>query len=554
MRVKSLAACVAILVCLTAPAWAATWDGSDGLLWSNGDNWTPAGVPDAEDAIINNGLLGSPTLNSVSNITNLEVSGFSTLNIEAGADLTASGSGSIAASGASDEGYVNHTNGAVSFGTDLTLGGAGIDFGRWTMSSSGTLGVTNDLIVGDSGTGQFDLEGTSGLTVNGSIDIGKSTGGNGTMSLSGSATLDQTGGALNVGGSGTGGVFSVEGDTPVINVTNYDQAFTGSLNLVLNDFGIATINASGTMTLAGSLNVSVAGGASPAPDVYDIIAAQGARTGAFNAVNLPDGVALRYEDGTGSAAKLYVGIEPPAAESNYQLIDTFDAGGYEINESGNPAASGPNQYNFADAGIIGGSRQMYARDGHSGTIGNPTAFTLDDAAGTLEWWGGATAPDIKVHYGSAINSDWPGWATQPHQVATGTPVDLNLSKIIGIDNIQIDVVQGTPAGRDDGRLTVTLFTGAGRVSWTSPSQEVAGTTIIELSDFAGITAAHVADIDGIRVQSSASYSGAPTAKGEGIIISEVRFGDPAGTGPVVPEPAGLGLVGLALLAVRRRRS
>ena len=309
MRLKNVAVLVAVSVCLTATAWGAVWDGSDGLLWSNGNNWTPAGVPLNEAAIINNGLLGSPTLNVVSNITNLEVSGFSTLNINAGADLTATGGGSIAGGGF-DEGYVNHTGGDVSFGADLFVANGGADFGRWTMMADATLAVANDLAVGGSGDALFELSDDGILNVGGSIGIGSLAGGSGTMVVSG-GTVTETGGGLSIGS----GVLQVEGDTPVINVTDYEQAGTGGLNLVLGNAGIAPINISGDMILNGGLNVSVAGGASPAPDTYDILVADGTRTGIFNSVNLPENVTFGYvEEGGKSIARLYVGVDGPVVE------------------------------------------------------------------------------------------------------------------------------------------------------------------------------------------------------------------------------------------------
>lgn len=203
-----------------------------------------------------------------------------------------------------------------------------------------------------------------------------------------------------------------------------------------------------------------------------------------------------------------------------QLVDTFNSGGHEIYVNQRMDSGGSQWFNYADPRIAGGARQMHARDGHSGTIGLPLAFTLDDAAGTLEWWGGATAPEIWVQYGSAI-SDAGG----------GQPVNLNLAKTLA-DTLQIDVVHGTPVGRPDGRLYLTLYTGAGSVSWSSPEQETAGTRIVRLGDIAGMTAERAADIDGIRVASSATYYDGspavahPTAKGEGIMISEVRLGAP----------------------------
>ena len=322
MKLKSLVACVAVSMCLTATAWGAVWDGSDGLLWSNGNNWTPAGVPLNEAAIINNGLLGSPTLNVVGNITNLEVSGFSTLNINAGADLTATGSGSIAGGGF-DEGYVNQTAGTVSFGTNLTLGNAAQDFARWTMTTDSTLGVTNDLTVGGGGEGLFELRDTGILNVGGNIGIATQTGGAGVMTVSG-GTLTQTGGSLAVSGVGT---FRVEGDDATISLATYSQGDDASLSLEFNNTGISTINVSGNVIVDGTLRATVATGASLPSDVYDLIVSDtGTVSGQFDSLILDHTMQVRYElnDAGKNAVRLYVDTEAPELPIQGQLPDTYD--------------------------------------------------------------------------------------------------------------------------------------------------------------------------------------------------------------------------------------
>ena len=59
------------------------------------------------------------------------------------------------------------------------------------------------------------------------------------------------------------------------------------------------------------------------PDgIYDVIVADGIRTGIFGMVALPAGVKLRYvettdeEDNVTSLVRLYVGVEPPSAHSS----------------------------------------------------------------------------------------------------------------------------------------------------------------------------------------------------------------------------------------------
>lgn len=202
-----------------------------------------------------------------------------------------------------------------------------------------------------------------------------------------------------------------------------------------------------------------------------------------------------------------------------EVIDTFDTGSHAIFMSGNLATGHSVWFNHADEGIIGGARQMHARDAHSGTLGNPTALKVDADAGTIEWWGGATAPVIFVAYGSAIDAVNGG----------GNPVDLNLEKLL-TDAIEIDVLHNVnPIGASPaaGRTAITLYTGAGPVGFVPIDVMPVGTTSILLSDFPDITAEHAADIDGIVV-SAAGSGWAPqssSAEGEGLIVGEIRFAE-----------------------------
>ena len=228
---------------------------------------------------------------------------------------------------------------------------------------------------------------------------------------------------------------------------------------------------------------------------------------------------------------------------NAQIIDTFDTGTAHIQQPP-PQNGNPVFHEFSGAGPIGGHRQLRIRDGHSGTLGCCTAIDVGDPSGTLEFWGGGTAPEQNVYYGSAINSSG----------GNGTPVDLNLSKLL-TDLIQVDVLGNTDPGRGDGNLSITLFTSSGNVSW-SGGHVLVETICISLSDFAGITAAHAADIDGISLHGQGGYwdgaAAQAAAQGEGLILGEVRFG------PAIPEPSSFvlacfGLLSLSGFAWRRRR-
>ena len=576
-KMKRSAACVAILVCLTAPALGSTWTGSSGLLWSNGDNWDPIGVPDGVDAIINN--TGTPTLNSVSNITNLEVSSYSTLNIDPGAGLTASGSGNIAVGGASDEGYVYQTGGAVSFGSDLTLGDGASDFGRWWMTSGGSLAVANDLTVGGSGAAEFELRDTSSLTVGGSIGIGTS-GGAGSMTVSG-GTLGQLAG----GGDpailadlavGSGGSFTVEGNTATINVMDYVQTNAGALNLVLDNDGIASINISGNMMLNGALNVSVATGASPAPGVYHILVPEGTQTGAFNSLVLPEGVELRYSNDIYSTTRLYVDVEAPPVYcpvANYWGFDgkvtdkadifpghtsqsetdfdgnnspmyitldasnkgPFDAGEQVLTTNNNRAYLTDDAFNDTHDTILGASyTAAFWMNPHGNTDGAAWCFANNAGHTQQDVYFINWNPDLSnVYEAPDIGGVRPATLlTQGEWRFITITHDGNNDKIYFYVNGVLDSVFGPDglASTRSGPTGVSQFQ-IGNASKTKYSGNIWYARMSTWTEY--LTPNQVARL---------------YANG-GVPLDFLN-----GTASPVPEPAGLGLVGLALLAVRRRRS
>ena len=343
MKMKRLALCAAIAMCLAAPpALASTWTGSSGLLWNNGGNWNPVGIPDGVDAIINNA--GTATLDAVvPDIADLQVSGYSTLNINTGAALTATGSGNVAVGGAFDEGYVNHASGAVSFGGNLTLGNIATDYGRWSMSSDGTLGIANNLTVGGVGGALFELEGTSILTVGGSIDVGK-WGGGGTMMLSG-GTLGQVAGGgdpdILADVTVNGGTLAVDGSASTINVASYTQTADGSVDFLLDNAGITPINVSGNMALDGRLTANIAAGQLPAPGIYDLIVSDtGTVTGQFDLVFLGPKLQLIY--GLNDDGKEAVRVQVHADDVPIQGTLPGDAYNkiVSMNIKGNPSFGG----------------------------------------------------------------------------------------------------------------------------------------------------------------------------------------------------------------------
>jgi len=320
MRLKKLAAFVAISVCLTATAWGSNWDAVTGL-WSNAGNWDTTNVPDAAsanpaewNAYIGNGY--AATLQSdVPNITTLDVVWYSSLDIKNGALLTTTGDANIAGGGL-DEGSVTQSGGALTLGANLTLGNTSGDFATWTMTSDGALAVANDLVVAGSGEAMFQINDDSSLTV---------------------------GGALSVGGSGGGvGALGVEGNLATINVASYEQTASGTLGLVLNADGIATINVSGNVNLDGLLTVN-ADALAPGTYVYDLIVSDGGTVnGPFGFAFLGPTMQVKYElnESGKEAVRLYVDTEATEVPILGQLPgDAYDKI-ISMNIKGHPSIPG----------------------------------------------------------------------------------------------------------------------------------------------------------------------------------------------------------------------
>ena len=592
MRMKRLAACVAILACLTAPAWGSDWNVGNGL-WGNGANWLPAGVPTGTNANIANG--GSATLQTaVPAITTFDLTGGSDLTINTGANLTTTGN-AVIATGAFNDGYVAHNDGTLSFGADLILGNGASTYGEWIMST-GSVEVANNMTVGSGGDGVFSMA-DGGLTVHGGLAIADSSG-LGTMTVTGGTLLqDGVAASLNVGGSGAG-TLRVEGDTSTINVTNYEQGVIGSLDLVMNDFGITTINATGDMALSGVLNVTIAAGSSPAAGVYDILVAEGDRTGQFLLASLPvsQDFALRYEEvGTDSVVRLYVDTEPPALTNSTVSFRDGDGSavidGARTVQSGvwvNGASVGPyaGTQDTWLTGWLGGGGNNQGGDSNNWAWSKQINPQLQEAQALLMF------NDIFVDLGANPTQAAIDAAVAAGQIPMGSTIDYAYFEVRNWNNTD----GGTGPGNTGliGQILEPTAGGAwneGAVGWNDwgaggfilgdgTSNTDTGVTVPGDGPGNWNTSADLAaSLQSMSDGASANYGwciiptggtshGDPIGTCTRILSAEhgslgarpglvVNFTAPtAGEPPVnpVPEPTGLGLIGLALLAARRRRS
>ena len=564
-------------------AGSSLWSGTAGSTAT----WTPT-LTGASAAITNGGTATLDT--GVPTISTLSVAWFSTLNIQGGANVTASGDASVAGGG-NDFGTVAQSGGVVALNSNLTLGGGADDIAKWTMTSNADLLVGANLTVGGAGQGTFELGDTGILGVTGNTDIGAS-GGNGTMTISGgTATLAD----VNV----SGGTFAVQGSAPTINVANYTQVASGSLDVALGNTGISTINASGNMALAGTINVSVAGG-TPA-GIYDIIVADGTRINGFDVVNRPVGTELRYaEEGGQSIARLYVNVpapppDPPAGsidpstydnavsvsfthlshgstnilapgdvagvvqEPNWNNVDFWtnatnpeghdeDPSPVIVDNAGNPtgvvvrtSAWDGREENTGAVPSSGPSSVMMRGRGPSpfNSSSDPHLYCGVEVSNVLDAID-ATEYDLVIYIGSGM-----GWQD------SGSYGNMIITDYFSENHANGSVPPPTILDQDGYATLYTNFTGTHDrpvfsefgEGWVLSTGGVPGNYML----FEGLT------LDRFVIQpqmiNSASNFHAVSIPGFQILR---RTQEPPP--PVIPEPAGLGLVGIALLAMRRRRS
>ncbi|MFH1724968.1 MAG: hypothetical protein ABII00_10155 [Elusimicrobiota bacterium] len=188
---------------------------------------------------------------------------------------------------------------------------------------------------------------------------------------------------------------------------------------------------------------------------------------------------------------LTVTLECPASESGI-VIDDFDSGSVALEACGNDV------YNVhADAGIIGGKREIQLRDGHSCVLGGRSRVRIDATAGVAEWYG-RTACEQSFSYGTAIGTIGHSWSPNPNG-GQGVPLDLSLTPD---SEILVDMVQV-----QNGFLGIRLFTGAG--VFVQTFTKTAGLNSIPLSSFPGMTPAAAAAVDGISFLGGTCPSNTP---------------------------------------------
>lgn len=283
---------VVVCLALTGPSWGADWDGGGGAnnTWNEGTNWNPDGVP--TDSVTIGGGFSAVLQNAVPSTGRLRVNGGADLTIKTGANLEFAGNFEVGKGGSA--GTVLHEDGILKMtsGSDFYLGDDGGSHGTYTMKD-GSLTLGDDMKIGNEGPGEFYLQGGT-LVVGDYIGISTKSSAVGLFEISGgSVTADE----LRVGDDRDGTLRIIGDDATITNVGSYSQRSDSTLELIFKDGGISTINCN-SMSLAGTLDVSLDAGFTPTPGDYDLFVAGSSTATTFDFVSLPLGGdwSLTYPD------------------------------------------------------------------------------------------------------------------------------------------------------------------------------------------------------------------------------------------------------------------
>ena len=253
-------------------------------IWNSSANWTPAGLPDANDTVIVNVNREVTLGNDVGSVGALRLgdNGAGTLNVITGGSITFTDRAMVGLGGGANTGSVTQSGGSIAItgsdpvlflafdtddtadyqisGGELTVGNLWFRFGNGTFTQTGGAVNATQLILGEGGntltSSLYDLQDGT-FDVSGNANIGRAPGGEnfpgsdlGTLQISGGVA---TFGDLLFGSDPTDQV--IMSDTGILRVeqTNYSLADamadiaannvvgTGGANLALN-----TVDVEGT--------------------------------------------------------------------------------------------------------------------------------------------------------------------------------------------------------------------------------------------------------------------------------------------------------------------
>ena len=183
--------------------------------------------------------------------------GFKSLNVDAGASWALTGANTLGAGGTVvEQGNLSLDNASFSDAASTTISGAGAGASVVLTGPTGTWIETTQLVIGDTASGSFEINGAATAAAAG-LTLGQSAGGTGAIAVSGSHSLLRDSGAVTVGGSGVGDLTVSSGATATVS-----GAATVASASSASGSEISVNGAGSLLQIAGLLNVGGAGSAS----------------------------------------------------------------------------------------------------------------------------------------------------------------------------------------------------------------------------------------------------------------------------------------------------
>jgi outer membrane autotransporter protein len=402
----------------------------------------------------------------------------------------------------------------------LRIGGNGAAFGvnatgLGTLNQTGgVLIATAPVIIGESGTGIYNISGGTASFANGLL-VGQYAGSVGTVNQTG-GTLTIAGGTLTLGTGGTatynlnGGVLQVGGVNPIIG--------SGALN-----FGGGTLQVVGTpLTLARA--ISLTGGNSSIDTNGQTAALSGVISGPGGLVKAGQGTLIL------TAANSYTG-------------GTLISGG--ILQIGNGGTTGSITGNVINNGILAFDRLDNIV--FTGTISGTGTIQQETAASvtlmTPSVYSGATTVNIGTLRAGATNVLSPNSA---YTVSPGATLDLaGFNNVIGSLAGSGAVTLGTATLTSGADGTSTSY--AGTITGTGGVTKIGGGTLVltGANRYTGATsiAAGTLQVDG-SITSPATVQSGAILRGTGTI-----FGDVQNNSVIAPGDASSGSPGVGTLTI-----
>ena len=386
--------------------------------------------------LMNDGVLGA-NAGSTGTVSVTGTGAWNTNN-----DLVVGGNGNNTPGGTGD--FTVQTGGTVTVGNDTVISASAGAVGTVTVTGATTQWTnTNNMFIGDVGTGTFKVNSGGTVNVNGNTFIGPLTGANGTLTVDGtnSTWTNAATTGLFVGGSDT----TARGGTGTVNVTNGGQITSDHTYLGYNKDSSGTVTVSGVNSKWTMNNDSTIGG-------NDGSVAGG--TGVFNVLS---GATLETN------AALFLGYSSNGSGNGTLTIDgtsglthsTWTATDIDV------GAQGTGVVNITNGGIANIDGQVIAGD-------------CSCANGTITVSGGGSQFNATLGGAQNVVIGWDGTGT--FKVLDGATANVAGEAVVGLGSGSgtLSVESGGAFTAD--QLTIGSSTATGTVTVTGAGSQLTSNT------------------------------------------------------------------------------